>query len=262
MRLYKFCLSFGVIVAGLPVVAEAANVGGGAQTCALPRTSVLNTALDAAFRPDLLYGDRISFEVRRNGDPVGRHETRFVMDNGLLRVTSEMALKVKVLFVTAYTFTYDTVSSWCGNTLTSLTARVNDNGKTKDIRAAQMPAGLRIDGPAGQFAVDGPLFPTEHWNPAVLKDNRVLNTLTGKVATVQITDKGDDLVETKTGMIPARHYTYSGDFSADVWYDKAGRWVKLQFVTKKDKSVIDYICETCQFTEAVVSTIDKAPQKP
>ena len=43
----------------------------------------------------------------------------------------------------------------------------------------------------------------------------------------------------------ATRYAYSGDLKADVWYDDAGRWVKLRF-RGRDGSVIEYVCRRCQ----------------
>ncbi|MDA5194805.1 DUF6134 family protein [Govanella unica] len=236
-----------VIFLTLPGVAIAASLDGSAMSCSSrPQTA-------AGLRPDLLYGNQVSYDIRRNGDLIGHQETRFSTENGILRVVNEGRLKVKVLFVTAYSYSFDSVSLWCGETMTSFEAHVNDNGKKKQILASATSAGMRVNGPEGEVLVAAPLYPTEHWNPATLKTSRILNSQSGRIDAVQVTDLGEELIAINSGSLPARHYSFRGDLDLDVWYDRAGRWVKLRFVTKKDKSVIDYICDSCAVPETPVA---------
>ena len=53
------------------------------------------------------------------------------------------------------------------------------------------------------------------------------------------------MVATERGGIPATHHAYTGDLSTEVWYDDAGRWVKMRFEAQ-DGSTIDYVCRRCQ----------------
>jgi hypothetical protein len=196
-------------------------------------------------RPDHLYGARLGFDVLRNGDRVGTHDTYFDVDGGRVTVQSETRIRVKVLFVTAYSFNYESQSVWCNGTLTGFSAERSDNGKKRIIRAVRDGQQYEISARWGETRVDGPLHVNEHWNREVLQDGRVINAVNGKLVTVSVTDLGDDIVEVRGGKLPARHYRYSGELETDVWYDRMGRWVKMRFVTKKDQSVIEYYCTTC-----------------
>ena len=104
---------------------------------------------------------------------------------------------------------------------------------------------LRIDNTDEAFTVDLPLFPTNHWNAQVLGQDRVLSTLTGRVNEVRIQPQGRETVATERGDLPATRYTYTGDLETEIWYDDAGRWVKMRF-EGRDRSTIEYVCRRCQ----------------
>jgi len=79
----------------------------------------------------------------------------------------------------------------------------------------------------------------------VVKQNQVLNTITGLINEVSIRDNGFEKVSTERGMINATKYTYTGQLETTVWYDQQGRWVKMEF-SGKDGSTITYKCKKCQ----------------
>lgn len=192
-----------------------------------------------------LYGERIAFEVRREGRRVGSHETRFERDGDRLTVSSEMQLKVKVLFITAYRFEYQSEEVWCGDAIQTVEANVNDNGDRISLVGRRQDEQMAIDrdDEAGTL-IDGDLFPTNHWNEAVLRGDAVLNTITGRVNKVEIVPMGVEEIETTSGTIKATRYEYRGELETEAWYDDRGRWVKLRFAAD-DGSTIEYVCTTC-----------------
>ncbi len=201
----------------------------------------------AAAAPDplSLYGEAIEFDVLRNGEPVGFHHVRFARDGQDLVVSSRFRLAVKALFVTVYRYSYDSEGRWRDGRLHALRARVDDDGAKTSVEALRRGERLAVRDGDGVVAVDAPLFPTNHWNVAVLSQRRVLNTLTGRVNEVRIEPAARDRVETERGPVPATQYVYRGDLATQVWYDDAGRWVKMRF-RAADGSVIDYRCRRCQ----------------
>ncbi|MEX1147633.1 MAG: DUF6134 family protein, partial [Sphingomonadales bacterium] len=157
-----------------------------------------------------LYGERTAFDVHRGGSRIGSHETRFAMEDGRLRVNSDMTLKVKVLFITAYRFDYQSEEVWCGDTIERLAASVNDDGSRNHLTARREDGELMVTNGDGEAMAAGDVLPTNHWNAAVLDHDRVLNTLTGKVNAVEIVDMGLEEIQTATGPIMATRYEYRG----------------------------------------------------
>jgi hypothetical protein len=200
--------------------------------------------------PFRLYGDEIRFTVHRNGSPVGEHIVRFVRDGDDLEVVARFAVSIDVLFFTAYRYAYESRSRWRDGCLQALAAEIDDDGDRYRVTAARDGDRLLIDGPLGRQNAALGIFPTDHWNAGVLGAGEVLNTLTGRVNRVEIVDRGATEVNVNGATRSARHFAYTGDLTTEVWYDAAGRWVKLRFAGS-DGSTIESICRRCARTETV-----------
>jgi hypothetical protein len=192
-----------------------------------------------------LYGNALEFKVLRDGDEVGFHRVVFRSEGDSLIAESEFSLDVKVLFFTAYRYRYTSTDVWRNGCLVSVDATVDENGDQTAVRANSANQRLTITGPSGVETADAGIFPTNHWHAGVVDTERVLNTITGKVADVRIIDDGVDWVMVNGGTYPARRYHYTGDLRNTVWYDGDGRWVKMRF-TAEDGSTIEHVCAQCR----------------
>lgn len=195
--------------------------------------------------PVALYGGSIEFDVFREGTKVGFHRTRFDADGAELSVTSTFELRIDVLFFTAYRYAYRSQARWRQGRLLTLTAEVSDDGKTSSLAVRRDGRHLIVRNGQAVDRVAAPMFPTNHWNAAVLAETKVLNTLTGRVNRVRIEPRGDEAVATERGDVKATRYAYTGELATEVWYDNAGRWVKMRF-KGTDGSTIEYVCQRCQ----------------
>ena len=188
-------------------------------------------------------GDRIEFDVLRNGKPVGHHVTRFRREDGYLVVDSEMALSIRVLFIEAYKYRYRATERWCDGRLVRLDATVDANGEQSATRALATGEALEIEGPHGRASAPLGIFSTNHWHSGVLDTRAVINTLTGRLNEVRITRCATPQPDGE-GPPGAACYDYTGDLSARVWYDAQGHWVGLAF-DGEDGSRFAYRCTNC-----------------
>lgn len=204
--------------------------------------ALASTPALAASDPISLYGsDRLSYRIERDGTPVGRHVIRFTPGPDGLRVIAETEIAVRLLFFTAYRFTYRSDSLWRDGAMIALTARVDDDGTRRSVMARREGASLVLDSGVRAAARTKP---TDHWHPGVLGDDSVLNTLTGRVNAVTIRNSGQAMVPAGTAKVPATRWRYDGKLSLDSWYDADGRWLGMRF-DGRDGSTIRYICEVC-----------------
>jgi hypothetical protein len=195
--------------------------------------------------PLSLYGDEMVFSVLRDGDPIGIHRVTFDVDGDRLLVGSRFEARVKVLFITAFEYLYESQSVWRDGCLVELKAITDDNGTKSRVSARLANGQLVIEGPSGAMRGKAGMFPTDHWHSGVLQSDRVLNTITGQVARVNIADMGEGQVTVNDSPEAARRYVYSGDLQTEVWYDREGRWVKMRF-RADDGSTIEYVCRKCR----------------
>ncbi len=195
--------------------------------------------------PLALYGKEIAFDVFREGEKVGRHNVAFSRTSSRdLSVVTRFELQITFLTIPFYEFRYHSSAVWRNGRLTTLVAQIDDDGEKSTVRAVTNDQGVRITGPKGQQESITFLYPTNHWNAGVLSQSRVLNTLDGKISRVQISEVGRERIRAEGAWVQATRYQYSGDIDTTVWYDDAGRWLKMRF-TAKNGSVIDYQCTRC-----------------
>jgi hypothetical protein len=200
---------------------------------------------ESAPDPLALYGEEIYFDVYRKGDRVGFHRVRFQGDRRDLTVRSEFRLQIDVLYLTVFRYDYRSEARWRRGKLDRLRVTLDDDGERSTLDASRVGDGLKVRYDDGSYLAALPLFPTNHWNAGVLEQDRVLNTLTGRLNAVRITPAGREAVATENGEIAATRYIYSGDLETEAWYDDAGRWVKMRF-KGRDGSTIEYVCRRCQ----------------
>ena len=134
---------------------------------------------------------------------------------------------------------------WKGGELERLHAKVSDDGQLFTMLVKRIESKMHVELQDQSYTTVAPIVPTNHWNSHVLKYNRVLNTLTGKVNEVKLISKGRELVSSERGEVAANRYLYTGDLEdTEVWYDDAGRWVKLRFLGR-DGTPVEYVCQKC-----------------
>jgi hypothetical protein len=207
------------------------------------------SASSDAFDPVDRYGSEILFDVLRDGTPVGFHRVAFTRDTEGLAVNSQFELEVDFLFFTAYRYSYRSQARWQNDQLVSLEAHVDDDGTASKLQAVRGKNGLTVARAKTRYTIEQPIYPTNHWHPGVIGETRVLNTLTGRINDVTIRPQGRQLIPTEAGDVMAMRFVYSGDLQNEVWYDDAGRWVKMRFLGR-DGSTIEYVCRRCQGRDA------------
>lgn len=200
-----------------------------------------------------LYPDGIEFDAYRKGSRVGKHKVSFERDGDLLIVETEFKLKVKLLFITAYKFLFESTGVWKDGELQTMDVTVDDNGKDTKVDAylSEEDGQFYVTGRKGDFIASDWVYPTNHWNAGVMDSKVVLNTLNGALANVEIVRHGIETIETKSGReVDAERIEYTGELQdTTVWYDSAGRWVKMVFTTKSGET-IEYVCRECGLPEA------------
>lgn len=190
------------------------------------------------------YPQDLVFDVFRNNKLVGEHISRFSLsDNGIV-VDSEMTLKVKILFVTVYTFRYTSSSRWCDEQLMELTAETDRNGDVTRVDVVHEADGLKVSNGSAYSLATLNAIPTNHWNPAVLDRSEVINTISGSVNKVFIKQCETGTPRVENAASNSTCYEYSGDLTTRVWYDLDGRWRGLEF-SADDGSTINYVCRQC-----------------
>lgn len=216
-------------------------------------------ARDKPFDPIAAYGSDIVFDVYRDGERIGEHRVRFDKTGDTLTADSRFSIRITILGLPLYRYEYTSLGTWRDGHLARLSARVDDDGTISTVDAERGGGELKVRTDGGQSVAPGGIFPTTHWNPGVIGTAQVLNTITGHVNSVRMKALGMENVATGGTHRLARHFAYTGELETEVWYDMAGRWVKMRF-NGKDGTPIEYVCRRCgensvQNSEGTAATV-------
>lgn len=222
---------------------------------------VSGTAVTPAAAQEFPYGPSQTFDVYRNGQPIGQHTLTFQQDGANRTVIVAVDLAVKALGVVAYRYQHNSKEVWSNNALQALEARTDDNGQKYSVSVKRGSDGLAVERhtpPAtvaaaatsdqglqpSTFArevLPPSLLPTTHWNMSQVGQSTLLNTQYGTRSKTQISTVGREPVKLANGnVVQATRYHYAGDIRMDQWFDDRGRWVKSAFPAH-DGSSIDYV---------------------
>lgn len=184
-------------------------------------------------------GDRLEFDVFRNGEKFGRHIVTFSRDGGALEVASDIELKVALGPLTLFHYVHKAKEVYDRGRLKSVTAETKNEGKWSKLAAEATSGGLKVAGAAFRGVLPSAPIPSTHWNVAQMKQQAMFSTETGEMLPMVVTDRGVERVKVGDGQVEARRYDVKSEMEASFWYDAKGRWVKCAFNTKG--SDVEYV---------------------
>lgn len=185
-----------------------------------------------------LYGERVEFDVQRNGRSIGSHRVEFSEEQGMLRVDVEMDLHIRVLAVFSYRYLYQATEWWNDGKLEQLEVRVDDDGDVMQLSAILQGDQLKLVEGDDIRMLPSNLITTNHWNSAILTQESVLNTLTGETSSLSVEFLGDTTVPSGLEEVPVRLYRLGGELeNTQTWYDDQGRWLGMEFSGRDDSRI-------------------------
>lgn len=185
-------------------------------------------------------GNRLGFDIMRNGKRLGAHVLTFERGDDGLVVRVAVELVVKAAFITLYRYRHSATERWAGDQVVELETLTDDDGDKFAVTGRRDRRGLVIEGStAPRYVAPANALPATHWNQRQL-DGPWINTQDGKLARPKVTRQGADEIPTAAaGSLRATHFVLSGDVEFDLWYDNQPSWAGLRF-KGKDGSLIRY----------------------
>lgn len=184
-------------------------------------------------------GDRLEFDVFRDGSKFGTHIVSFTKAGDRLTVDSDIELKVALGPLTLFHYVHDVTERYSAGHLVSVAARTKKDGKWKSLSISAVESGLKITGAAFDGVLQSEAIPSTHWNIAEMHQAAMLSTETGAMLPMTVIDQGIERVKVGAGEVEARKYLVKSELDASFWYDASGRWVKCSFVAQGSK--VDYV---------------------
>jgi hypothetical protein len=179
-----------------------------------------------------------NFTVLRDGNQIGTHSITMSQNGDEKIVDVEVALAVKIAFITVFRLEHRNRETWRAGRLLKIDTKTNDNGKDFKVDGNANATGFDLVVNGERTAIPKPIIPTSYWNPATVDQDLLLNSVNGKLLKVGIKPTLSESVKTWTGPVSADKYEMRGDLDIDLWYDAGKHIVRLAFESKG--SVIAY----------------------
>ncbi|MET4001106.1 DUF6134 family protein [Marinobacterium sp. MBR-109] len=188
-------------------------------------------ALPAGQTPLDLYGAEALYTVERKGKTIGHYRLQFDQQPDQLQVHVEMVLQIRVLALFNYRFEYTASEQWSADgQLQQLSVSIDNDGKRTQHRIERQNNQLCRVEAAGCDLLGQQLLTSNHWHPHLPQQQQLLNTLTGQVSQLNVTDLGRETLSFGNDSIVATHYQLGGDLDdTHSWYDQNGRWLGMEF---------------------------------
>jgi hypothetical protein len=185
-----------------------------------------------------------NFDVRLDGKPIGTH--RFTVDGPVdaRDVTSIAAFDVKLLGITVFRYRHEARERWRGDCLQQIRSSTDDDGKPVKVDRRLESAAPGEPGNPGESEC---LMSYAYWNPALVRQQRLLNPQTGEVDEVRIERLPDaslpaggrDVDASRwriTSTAPSTGKSAPARQVLTLWRDRAdGRWIGLDAQVKGDR---------------------------
>ena len=162
---------------------------------------------------------------------IGTHSLTFAHDGAELIVDVAVRIKVKLLFMTAHSVVAERRETWRDGRLVGYKSHTDENGELVDVSARMDGATLVIEGVDGRAEAGVPVFPTNPWNPDIVKAGLLMDTKTGKLLKVSVAAAGEAELAVARKAVRAVKYTVSGDLERDLWFDADGNLLQFRFVS-------------------------------
>ncbi|MEM8799640.1 MAG: DUF6134 family protein, partial [Pseudomonadota bacterium] len=136
--------------------------------------------------------------------------------------------------------------------LLSIDAYTYDNGKSFTVKGERTAEGFsvaatrEVNGEMSDlsYVTDREIVSSTYWDPRLREQSKVLNTQTGKLSEITVTELPREWVEIGDSRFPATPYRLEGGLNIDIYYDDELCLAKLAFKAPKDQSVISGKLET------------------
>ena len=181
------------------------------------RAALLIPALAASWPAVAADGD-YAFRVKRRGDVVGTHTVRFETRGAQRIATSELLIRPSVMGIVVYRYdhTYEEVTE--AGRFRRVTSRLNRNGRIVEVRGEAVADAVLLDGTEGPQRLPADSAPLSWWEMRRLGGRLPLfGTTTGRAL--------DLAWQTGRAAAGGPQFACSGEVTATVAFDAAGRWV-------------------------------------
>ncbi len=214
-------------------------------TAAVFRLAILNMTLvsfaaeSAVAIPPAGASDEFQFRVLLDDREIGFHRYSLVNEDGRLRVQSEAAFDVKILFFNAYSYRHELTAEWNNGCLRAIAADTDANGKRLSVSGDQRDGEFIVRVGGADDALPGCVKNFAYWDREILNADKLLNPQTGEYLDVAVETLGEAEISIDGVALSALAYRLiAKGMRIDLWYAADdGRWLALESPAKGGRTL-------------------------
>jgi len=189
-----------------------------------------------------LYSASTTYSIFRKGKKIGKHSLGISKLDNRIEVSVDSKITVRVLKIPVFNFRYVSKEIWENDRLIAVdsTTTTGKDVETASLNNNNNQSLLMYNNT--QSTADLIQYATNHWNISAVEQTRLFNTIKGVKSDVSVDFVGKETLNIGGTAVETKHYAYTGDITAQSWYDKNNRWVKLAFLGS-DGNQITYLID-------------------
>ena len=177
----------------------------------------------------------LHFIVKRNGTPIGTHTFAFHAEGDRLIVDIAIDIKVKLAFVTVYSYRLKGRETWQDGRLIAFESNTDDNGTKIEVRAHATAGGLEVTGSKVKgYVAPAATLTDSYWRAELVHKTQFVDVEDGNLITLVSTPAGQRTVDVGGQPVDTAIYKLSGEIEGEIGYTPDGEWTLLRFKSHGD----------------------------
>jgi len=172
------------------------------------------------------------FQVSLDEKPIGQHRFMLEKRGAEKRLTSAAEFSVNFLFFNVYRYVHQATENWSGDCLERIDSVTDDNGTRYSVDGTVQDGQLIVATEQGRTRLPSCVMSFAYWNPAILQQNRLLNSQTGDWVDVVVRSLGQEKFSIGTKAVTADRYELQAEGRRiTLWYSSDDKqWLGLDAV--------------------------------
>ena len=189
--------------------------------------------------------NKATFDIIRKNKVIGSASTIFEKENENIIVTTIVDIKVKLLFISAYTFYQKSVETWSKGEFIKFEGYTNfEDDREYFIEGKDEKNNFIATGMDGKLKLNKNILPSNYWNMAVLKEKEMFDIQKGILREIEVKYLGEEILNINENSIETEKYSLKANKNPKdlgpfpqytLWYAKKnGELIKFKFKNWKD----------------------------
>lgn len=170
----------------------------------------------------------LTYEIRKDGDPIGREVVTINDDGSAKIVTVETHTRATVLFMD-FRYDHSRREEWVDGALRHVVGDTDDDGTKTHLDAVAVDGGWRLSVNGVDTVRQEQSLPLTLWGQAILSRHVLFSVIDAKPYKVEVTPQGQQSLTVGGKAVAAGHFTMKGDAERELWYGADGLLLRTTF---------------------------------